>query len=273
MKLIAGTSRGLNLLTICLSLTATTFSLSAQTEKKPEAKAENKAPADEDTRFEERSRQVQEGAQKEAMKVLRAELEKGARGLQKEFPKRPEVYELLFAIAGESEPEKAKQLSKEVIEGPASDEVKEAAKGLLKKLEAVGKLVDIKFTAIDGREVDIAKLKGKVVLIDFWATWCGPCVRELPNVQAAYDKLHGKGFEIIGISFDNKKEALEKFVADKKMPWPQYFDGQGWGNKFGKEYGINSIPAMWLLDKNGILRDANARENLPEKVEKLLAEK
>ena len=110
------------------------------------------------------------------------------------------------------------------------------------------------------------------VLVDFWATWCGPCVKELPNVMAAYEKLHGKGLEIVGISFDQNKDKLTQFVEKEKMPWPQYFDGKGWGNKFGKEYGINSIPAMWLVDKKGNLNDMNAREGLVAKVEKLLAE-
>ena len=114
---------------------------------------------------------------------------------------------------------------------------------------------------------------GKVVLIDFWATGCGPCVREVPTVVATYEKLHPKGFEIVGISFDEEKDALEQFVKRKQMPWPQYFDGEGWGNKFGKEYGITGIPAMWLVDKKGNLRDLNAREDLAGKVEKMLAEK
>ena len=69
-----------------------------------------------------------------------------------------------------------------------------------------------------------------------------------------------------------KKEALEKFVAKEKMTWPQYFDGKGWQNQFGRQFGINGIPAMWLVDKKGVLRDMNGREDLAEKVEKLLAE-
>ena len=140
------------------------------------------------------------------------------------------------------------------------------------KAPPVGKPLDIKFTAIDGRAVDLAELKGKVVLVDFWATWCGPCIAEIPNVKAAYEKLHPKGFEIVGISFDKDKAKLEGFVKDKGMGWPQYFDGKVWDNDYGKKYGIQGIPAMWLVDKKGNLRDANARGDLAGKVEKLLAE-
>ena len=140
------------------------------------------------------------------------------------------------------------------------------------KDKALGKGLDMKFTATDGTEVDLAKMKGKVVLIDFWATWCGPCVAEIPNVKKTYEKLHSKGFEIIGISLDSNKDKLTQFIKKKDMPWPQYFDGKGWKNKISTKHGIRSIPAMWLVDKEGNLVDKKARSNLEEKVEKLMAD-
>jgi peroxiredoxin len=104
---------------------------------------------------------------------------------------------------------------------------------------------------LNGKPLSVSQFKGKVVLIDFWATWCGPCVQELPNVLKAYEQYHGKGFEIIGISLDSEKEKLTAFIEKNKMTWPQYFDGKGWESKLGAKYGVNSIPATYLLDKEG----------------------
>lgn len=203
---------------------------------------------------------------------MAAEVERIAREIIKEFPKREEGYQMLLSAAQGSEEPKTRALAKEVIASSESEKIKTAAEGLLRKLDALGKPLEIKFTALDGREVDVSKMKGKVVLIDFWATWCGPCVAEVPNVKKAYEKLHPKGFEIVGISFDDDKEKLQKFVSRERMPWPQFFDGEGFGNKFGQQYGINGIPTMWLVDKQGNLREMNARDGLEAKVEKLLAE-
>lgn len=123
----------------------------------------------------------------------------------------------------------------------------------------IGKPIELKFTALDGREVDLAKLKGKVVLIDFWATWCGPCVAEFPKLKATYEKWHDQGLEIISISLDDDKEALRNFLKKNgPAPWPQYFDGKGWGNQISFRFGINAVPTVFVVDKNGKLASNNA---------------
>ncbi len=133
--------------------------------------------------------------------------------------------------------------------------------------------MELKFTSSDGREVDLAKLRGKVVLIDFWATWCGPCIAEVPNMKRVYDAYHDKGFEIVGISVDTapadptKSERgkvtlaeFNDFAAQKGTPWPHYYDGKGWDqNPYAPFYGITGIPAMFLLDKSGRLVSTDAR--------------
>ncbi len=133
---------------------------------------------------------------------------------------------------------------------PMLAQQKEAMK-MQSKLKVGEVFPDFTETDVAGQPLSISQYKGKVVLVDFWATWCGPCVEELPNVIAAYQKYHDKGFEIVGISLDKSKESLQKFTQEKGMTWAQYFDGKGWESKLGQMYGITSIPATFLLDAEG----------------------
>ena len=126
--------------------------------------------------------------------------------------------------------------------------LKEAAAKIQAAL-AVGKpFPDFAEKDLAGNPLTLTAYKGKVVLVDFWATWCGPCVNELPNVLAAYKKFHDQGFEIVGISLDEEEAKLTGFLKDQGMTWAQYFDGKGWENKLAVRYGIQSIPATFLLD-------------------------
>jgi len=195
------------------------------------------------------------------------------RSLIEEFPKRPEPYLMLLSTAQGASDAQVRAVADEVQKSPdAPEQAKERAQAMLRRLNLIGQPPDIQFTALDGREVELGKLKDKVVLVDFWATWCGPCVGEVPTLKRVYEAYHDKGFEIIGISLDERKADLVEFTKSKGMPWPQYFDGKHWNNEISFRFGINSVPTEWLVDKKGILRECNARGNLAGLVERLLKE-
>lgn len=141
----------------------------------------------------------------------------------------------------------------------ASMEKQEAAKKIQSTLVKGAVFPDFNVQDIDGKPLSVSQYKGKTVLIDFWATWCGPCMRELPNVQKVYQKYHDKGFEIIGISLDSNKDTLAGFLKQEKIPWQQYCDTKGWQSPLAEKYGIVSIPSTFLLDKDGKIFAKNVR--------------
>ncbi len=109
----------------------------------------------------------------------------------------------------------------------------------------------LEFSSLSADPVNLADLKGKVVLIDFWATWCGPCVRSMPDLVETYREYHDQGLEIIGISLDQSQPQLEKYMQDKGITWQQYYDGLGWNNRMAKRFGVQGIPHIVLIDKTG----------------------
>lgn len=127
---------------------------------------------------------------------------------------------------------------------------------------------------LDGKEIRIADYKGKVVMVDFWAAWCGPCMTEAPNVVRTYVKYHPKGFEIIGISLDHTKDQMLKAVKEKGMTWRQYFDGRGWENAVSQAYGIQAIPATYLVGPDGkVITNQTRGPKLEAELENLLGAK
>ncbi len=113
--------------------------------------------------------------------------------------------------------------------------------------------------ALTGREFSLSELRGKVVLLDFWATWCRPCVHEIPNVKRAYKAYSRQGFEIVSISLDKDRRRFESFVRSHRMTWLHVMEGGGWKTRLARKYGVNGIPRMIVVDPNGVCIADNAR--------------
>jgi thiol-disulfide isomerase/thioredoxin len=195
-----------------------------------------------------------------------------------------------FAFRAQSGATKPEQIA-EATEFAASpnEHVQKGAKAQLDKLTAFDKAFELAFTAVDGRKVDIKDYRGKVVLVDFWATWCGPCKAEIPNIKKVYAEYRAKGFDIIGISLENAaiksddtpeqiaakhekaKNILNEYTSKTDLPWPQYYDGKHWKNDISTRFGLASIPAMFLIDQEGKIVSTDARgPKLEAEVKRLL---
>jgi thiol-disulfide isomerase/thioredoxin len=151
--------------------------------------------------------------------------------------------------------------------------------GAKKLASAEGKPFDLEFTdATSGEKISTKDLKGKVIVVDFWATWCGPCVGEMPHMKQLYGEYKDKGVQFIGVSLDQPEsagglKALKEFVAKNEIGWPQYYQGKGWESEFSKSWGIMSIPHVFLIDKQGKVVTTEGRGQLETLLPKLLEQK
>lgn len=202
---------------------------------------------------------------------MQAEMEKAGRQLVKEFPGGPMGYEILLNLTVNCDLAKMHDLAEVMANSGGPTNLTEMGKGILNQLDILGKPLPIAFTTPDGRTINSTTLSNKVVLVDFWATWCPFCVKAIPEVKDLYDRYHTNGFEVVGINFDDNTNAARQFIKEHDMPWPEYYGGFGADNQYGRKFG-EALPYVWLVDKKGIVQDIHGRTETEAKIKKLLAE-
>jgi tetratricopeptide (TPR) repeat protein len=122
-----------------------------------------------------------------------------------------------------------------------------------------------------GEDLTLEKLRGKIVLLDFWASWCGPCRRDMPEIRKILKKYAGDAFVMIGINLDSSRPSFDAYMKEEGISWQQYYDGLGWSNRIARLYGVFSIPHTILIDQDGVIRATGLRADaLGDKIGELL---
>ena len=211
-------------------------------------------------------------------KPFQEESLKEAQAMVRDFPKHELTPVVLSFIATTyertgREKESDDTLRRIIREFPDTPTAKQA--DLMLKMKTLkGTTLELSFTSTAGEKIDLKNYRGKVVLVDFWASWCGPCKESMPHVIAAEKKFRDRGFRVIGISLDQNRADMDAFIKEKGMPWPQHFDGGMFESPLVSKYYIYGIPMMFLIDRKGTVREIGLEgPKVEAAVQKLLDEK
>jgi thiol-disulfide isomerase/thioredoxin len=195
-------------------------------------------------------------------------------------PKDPRGAELLatlvsrFIVSPDTKKALSQRLAQQYPDSSKAGSTAGQGQGDQPQSGAVGKPFNLEFyDAVSGAPVSTQRLKGKVVVVDFWATWCGPCVAEMPKMKSLYAEYRPRGAQFIGVSLDQGGDGLDKlqaFVQENGITWPQYYQGNGWESEFSRSWGIRAIPTVFVVDQEGKVYSDKARGKLESILPELL---
>jgi len=195
------------------------------------------------------------------------------------FSQSDEVPAVLFHLANanefNAEEEKARQQYGKLVESyPTTDNGKKAA-GALRRLDLVGKSLAVKGMGLRNETVDSSEYRGKPLLVVFWASWASPVKLDLPDLKKVYEKYHARGLQIVGVDLDNERGELDAFLKEHQLAWPQIFEAGGIESRLAIEYGIISLPTMFLVDAAGkvVNRSLRSSAEVDRQLDKLLTTK
>ena len=187
---------------------------------------------------------------------------------------------LFNLVTGATDDATKAELTRELADKYGDDQYGVMAKGWLQQRERVGQPFELTFEEIrTGERISLQDdLQGKVVVIDFWATWCGPCIAEMPKMKDLYSQYKDQGVEFIGISLDQPpseggRDKLLAYLQENGIDWPQYYQGSGWESEFSKGWGVSSIPQLFIIDAEGKLHSTEARGQLETLIPELVAQR